>query len=559
MTKYIHQISIYCILISVLFASCDKTALTEDPYANGKQPLAFTFVSKNLDQQTVSSGEVVSLKVKGLNKYLSDLKVFVNEAEAELIRDQVNDSTLVFKVPVNASTGSMWITTAGQTFFGPLVRIGGKLTSDNTWKVVNGTESSSGANPTIYDIELLPSGRYFIGGSFNRFENSGTAAVPIGGIAQIDADGGYATTNINFGKGVGGGASLVNSVARISVGAQAGKFILAGDFASFNSTRANRQNLSNMVRLNVDASSTLPANMDSLIVNGIFNPKPEETNKNSDTVSTFNGGTDGTIKKALVLDEKIYVIGDFLNYRRMFLRASSYDEKVYDLTRMRQIVRMDVNGAMDSTYRYNPATKQSPFGANGIINDAFVQTDGSLILVGAFTTFDGVAANRIVRLKPDGTVDNTFSVGTAADNDIVSIRWNANTRQFVITGLFTSFNGKNVNGVNLLSANGANVTTFNPQQISGGAVTFAGQLNNGKIIVAGSFNRIGTFLRQGFMVLENTGALAEGYNNTGGFQGRIYDMVETPTSTGSRVILVGRILRFNAGLPKNLMRLNFAN
>ncbi|RZK74583.1 MAG: DUF5008 domain-containing protein [Pedobacter sp.] len=186
MTKYIHQISIYCILISVLFASCEKTALTEDPYANGKQPLAFTFVSKNLDQQTVSSGEVVSLKVKGLNKYLSDLKVFVNEAEAELIRDQVNDSTLVFKVPVNASTGSMWITTAGQTFFGPLVRIGGKLTSDNTWKVVNGTESSSGANPTIYDIELLPSGRYFIGGSFNRFENSGTAAVPIGGIAQID-------------------------------------------------------------------------------------------------------------------------------------------------------------------------------------------------------------------------------------------------------------------------------------------------------------------------------------------------------------------------------------
>ncbi|MCX2473761.1 DUF5008 domain-containing protein [Pedobacter sp. MC2016-05] len=551
--KIICQTTFLGLLLGATIVGCEKAALQDDPYGGGKKPVEFTFVAKNIDKESVNAGDVISVKVAGLAKFREDYKVYVNEAEAEVIKNSTNDTTLVFKVPLNASTGSVWVTSMGQTFFGPIVNVGGKISFDNTWKVVNGSDYLP-----IYDIEALPSGRYFLSGAFFNFEGKATEKVPIGGIAQVDADGGYLTTDVNFGKGVGGGFKSVYSVARINTGSQAGKFILAGSFTSFNSTRPNRQTLSNMVRLNTVASPGL-ATMDSLVLTDIVNPKPEEIYKNGDTVSAFNGGTDGYIRKAMVLDEKIYVVGNFQNYRKIFFRGSSYDEKIYDVTRMRQLVRMDVNGSMDSTYRFNPSTKQSPAAGNGEIKDAVLLNDGSLILVGSFTTFDGKPANRIVKLKPDGTIDDSFKVGSGTDGDIYSIRWNESTQKYVVAGLFTTFNGKAAVGINLLNADGSNVSTFIPEAIAGGIATFAGQLMNGKIIVAGSFNNYGGFLRQGFMVIENTGKLAVGYNNTGGFQGQIYDMIENRSANGSKVILVGSILRFNSRLPKNIMRLNFAN
>jgi len=542
--------------LTTAIVSCQKEkGLTEDPYAGGKKPLDLTFISKTIEPDVVNPGDVLSVKVKGLNKYINDFKVFVNEIEAEVVPASTNDSTLTFKVPLTASTGSMWITAQGQSFFGPIVTVGGKLSVDPNWKVVNGaTNNTNGfGNSSIYDIEALPGGNYFLGGAFNDFELNGTEKLPIGGIAQILGDGAYSTSGVNFGKGVGGAEKYINSISRIQTGAQAGKYIIGGSFTSFNSTRTNRQTLNNVARLNTNGT------LDSLILRDVINPKPQETYKNGDTVSAFNAGVDGVVRKTFVFNEQVYLVGNFNNYRRMYLPNSSYDEKVYDNTRMRQMVRVNMDGSMDSTFHYNKSTRQSAIGANGIIFDAIMQTDGKLILVGTFSTFNGVQANRIVRINLDGSVDNSFNVGSGANSDIISIRYNAVTNKIVIGGSFTSFNGKAASGLNLLNADGSNVTTFNGLAVTGGITSFVGQLNNGKIIVAGTFNKYGDYLRQGFMVLEANGQLAVGYNNTGGFQGFIYDMVETTISTGSQVILVGNILRFNGTLPHNLMRLNFSN
>ncbi|WP_343524283.1 DUF5008 domain-containing protein [Pedobacter sp.] len=547
------QLLLGAICLTTFFVSCTKErGLTEDPYAGGKKPLDLSFVSKTIDPDVVNPGDVVTVKIKGLNKYINDFKVYVNEIEAEVVTASTNDTTLTFKVPAKASTGSMWITSQGQSFFGPTVKVGGKLSVDAGWKVINGATNTTGAS-TVFDIEALPGGNFLVGGAFNDFELKGTEKLPIGGIAQIAGDGTYTTSGFSFGKGAGGAGKLVYSITRIATGSQAGKFIIGGSFTSFNSTRPNRQTLNNVARLNSNGS------LDSLILRDVINPKPQETYKNGDTVSAFNAGVDGMVRKTFVFNEQVYLVGNFTNYKRMYLPNSSYDEKVYDLTRMRQMVRVNMDGTMDSTFHYNKSTRQSAIGANGVILDAMMQTDGKLILVGTFTTFNGVQANHIVRINLDGTVDNSFNAGSGANSDILSIRYNATTNKIVVGGTFTSFNGKAASGINLLNADGSNVTTFNGQTITGGIASFVGQLNNGKIIVSGSFNKYGDYLRQGFMVLEANGQLAVGYNNTGGFQGTIYDMVETTTSTGTQVILVGDILRFNGTLPHNLLRLNFAN
>ncbi|QIL41113.1 DUF5008 domain-containing protein [Pedobacter sp. HDW13] len=546
-----------------LMVSCEKgKGLADDPYAGGKQVLGITFISKTTDPDIVNAGSTLNLQVNGLMKYKDNFKLYVNEIEAEVLN--YTDSTIQFKVPLTASTGSVWITSQGQSFFGPIVKVGGKVAVDPTFKIVNGASSVSafGIN-TVYDAEKLPSGRFWLTGGFTTFEQKGSLLTPNGGIVQVDADGAYITSDINFGKGVAGGFGIITSINRISSGSQNGKFIIAGSFSSYNSYRANRQTLSNIARLNangtLDTVKTADKDAQGNSLVPIVNPKPGETWKNGDTVAAFNAGVDGFVRKTFIYGEQIYIVGNFQNFRRMYYPNSSYDEKVYDITKMKQMVRVNADGTMDSTFHYNKNTRQSAAAGNGGIIDAMMQTDGKLILVGSFTSFNGVTANRIVRLNLDGSVDQTFSAGTGANDDIYSIRYNATTDKIVISGNFSSFNGKASSGVALLNSNGSVVSTFNGSAITGGIATFAAQLNNGKIIVAGSFKKYADYLRQGFMILEANGQLAVGYNNTGGFQGRIYDMIETPVTNGSQVILVGDIFRFNSMLPHNVLRLVISN
>lgn len=541
------------LLCAILMASCEKQqGIAEDPYAGGKKIAPFAFVSKSTNPDIVVAGTVLDLQVRGLASLKDDFKLYVNEIEAEL--KSYTDTTIQFAVPLTASTGSVWITSKGETFFGPILKVGGKVSVDPTFKIINGAAALPGERgATVFDIEKLPSGRFWLGGSFSNFEQKGTAAVPIGGIVQLDANGAYLTTDINFGKAALGSAKTIYSISRISEGSQAGKFIIAGSFNGYSNSRTNRLTLNNIARLNANGR------LDTMVTTEIINPKPQETRKNADTVPTFNAGVDGPVRKAFVFGEQIYIVGNFQNFKRVYYPNSTYDEKVYDVTRMLQLVRVNEDGSMDSTFHYNKANRQSATAANGVILDAAMQADGKLILAGSFTTFNGVSVNRIVRLNLDGSVDQSFKSGIGADGDIYSINYNSTSNKFTLSGNFTRFNGKPSSGVALLNADGSNVSGFNSEQITGGMATFAGQLNNGKIIVAGSFNKYGNYLRQGFMILEANGQLAVGYNNTGGFQGRIYDMLETAVGNDTQVILVGEINRFNSMLPKNVLRLIISN
>lgn len=543
------------VLVAMVVVACKKSkGIADDPYAGGKVSLGVSILSRNTDPDIVAAGTSLTVKVRGLtiDKYKdTEFKIFVNELEAPLTSR--TDSTITFNVPLEASTGSMWIKLNGQIFFGPIVKVGGKVSVDNTFKIINGAATVAGnGNADVYAIQTLPSGNIWLGGAFSNFEQKGTAVLPNGGIVQIDADGGYSTSGINFGKGVVGNDRTIYSINTINTGPHTGKIIVAGSFTAYNSTRVNRQTLNNITRLNANGT------LDSMIVD-VVNPKPAETFKNRDTIAMFNAGVDGTIRKTFVFGEQVYIVGNFQNFKTIYVPNSSYDAKVYDVTKMRQIVRVNSDGSLDSTFHYNKMTRQSEIGANGGITDAMMQADGKLILVGNFTTFNRTTANHIVRLNLDGSVDNTFNVGAGSDGDIYSIRYNATTNKIVIAGLFTTFNGKAAGGINLLNADGSNVNAFTSLGYSGGVATFAGQLSNGKIIVAGSFNKYGSYLRQGFSILESDGSLAVGYNNTGGFQGRIYDLIERPVANGTKVILVGNIARFNTMLPHNVLRLIIAN
>lgn len=536
----------FFLAVMVLFACKKNEVELKDPYANGKQALGIQFRSKLPSPAIASAGDEVDINVRGLLKYSGKFKLYVNELEAEVVN--LTDSTLKFKVPQNASTGGIWVTVDdpsldNQTFFGPTMQIAGKVSFDTGFQVVNGS------NYPIYDILRLPAGGYFLAGAFTDYENRATKDLPIGNLAQINAMG-AAETTLNFGIGAN---YLINSVNRISSGAQNGKFLIAGYFSSFNTKRANRANINSITRLNLDGT------LDSTIID-VVNATPNDPSKNRDTVPSFNGGVQGNIKKIFTYNDQIYAVGNFDYYLRAFYERSTYDSKVFDRVLMRQMVRMNMDGSMDQTFHYDPATKQSPNAANGNINDAIQMPDGKLVLVGTFTTFNGIAKRRVVRINLDGSVDNTFNTGNGADDEITSITYNAATNKILLGGTFKTFNGQPRAGVAMLDADGALTTGFTFPTLSGGIVNFAGQLNNGKIIVTGSFNLYRNILRQGFMVLNPDGTLASGYNNTGVFQGTVEKMIETTSTAGNpAVILVGNIFRFDNIPAKNIIRVELLN
>ena len=550
---YLHCLT--AIAIVAALNGCKKKEVEFiNPYDGGKASLGIEFVSKTPTPAIASPGEVVELKVNGLKKYEGKFKFYVNELEAEVV--SLTDELISFRVPVNASTGGLWITlndgTAAldnQTFFAPGLQIAGKLSVDKTFAVVNGS------NETIFDSFRLPSGNFLLGGAFNDYEKTSTPRLPLGRIVQVNTLG-KIDNSLKFGFGVNG---LITSMTRINAGDQTGKFLIGGIFSSFNSRRNTRQNINNLTRLNVDGT------LDTSFVD-VINLTPNDPSKNRDTIPSFNGGVTNfgstsfgrPISRVFSFGNFVYVVGNFDRYLRAFYERSTSDSKVYDRTTIKQIVRMKADGAMDSTYRFDVANKTTPASGNGAVNDAIQLSDGSLVLVGSFTTFDGVSKNRLVRINPQGVVDQTFASGTGANNEITSIGYNTTTNRIIISGLFTSFNGQALAGVALLNVDGTLSSGFSFPALSGGFPNYAGQLNSGKIIVSGAFNRYNGILRQGFMVLNPDGTLADGYNNTGVFVGQIFDMIEVTSNDGNpAAIIVGDIIRFNNSAAQNILKIEF--
>jgi hypothetical protein len=533
--KSVNAIIVLMVLLAVIVVSCSKkNVIGVDPYAGGKQPLGVKFTTDLPNPEVGTQGGLVSFNVKGLLAYKGQFQFLINEQVAEIVA--LTDTTISVKIPITASTGGTSVVLNGQTFFGPNLGINGKVGIDASYKVVTGTKGLLGFPGPIYDALKLANNNYILGGNFADFETKASTAVPINNLLQVSAQGDYVTT-LNFGKGTNGPVYNVNRLPN-------GEYLIAGLFG----TVGKRKGINSITTLNPDGT------IDTTIIS-VINPTPLVVRKNVDTVATFNGGVDGIVRKSFVNNNLITLIGNFRNYGRYFYARSTYDNKVLDITKMNQLVRLKLDGSMDSTFNFNLTTRQGGAAGNGNINDAFMQVDGKIVIVGSFSTFNGVVANHIARINLDGSLDNTFNVGSGANDDITSITYNTTTQNIMVTGLFTSYNGTATSGVAMLKADGSVNSLFTFSALTGGVANYAYQLNSSRIIVSGGFKKYGDVIRQGFMVLNANGTLSADQNNTGTFQGQIYKCVETTSSLGNpAILLIGSISKFDNKTVGNIVQ-----
>lgn len=122
------------------------------------------------------------------------------------------------------------------------------------------------------------------------------------------------------------------------------------------------------------------------------------------------------------------------------------------------VARLNGDGSLDSSFAIGP-------GANGTIYGGAVLPSGKVILVGAFSQFNGYARRGVVQVNSDGSVDTSFDPLGGAAGDVYSLKCFDDGRM-LLTGNFRTFNGTVCNGMARLLPDGRVDTSLQPSELS---------------------------------------------------------------------------------------------
>ncbi len=532
--KKIKYIVIVCILTMLAAQSCKKEkAVFEDPYGEAKEGLGIS-INRQLASVPASgtAGTIVFVKATGLLPYKGKIKFMFNGEEGEI--QELTEAGIKVKVPVAGSSGITSMAIEGQLILGPVFSVFGLINFDPSFK------ATQGANGLVNQVYPLADGRNLVIGGFTNYDNKGIV-FPLNRIVRTSSDGELDRT-FRVGKAVNGELSTLFEIG--------GKFAIAGGFSGYNQ---RTDNISNVTSLNRDGT------IDTM---GIITYQRAPLKDTLKFYPKFNGGTNSFISGLYPHQGKILATGNFRYYVKRKYGKPNYnftrDSVILDSTEIRQVLRFNLDGSLDSTFRFNLSTHKGLSAGNGDIS-SFVHTQSNkldkIVLYGGFSTFDQQKAGRIIRLSSNGNPDPTFNAGTGADNYITSLTYNSTTNKYLITGNFRSYNGKTAIGVALLNEDGSLDESFKASAFEGGYPRYAKQLIDGLIVVSGDFKKYNSVTRGGFMVIDSKGLLVPGYNATGPFYGFLRDVVETKSADNKRALLIiGGFYRFDNQPVNNIIR-----
>jgi len=127
---------------------------------------------------------------------------------------------------------------------------------------------------------------------------------------------------------------------------------------------------------------------------------------------------------------------------------------------------LGVDPIIMGTYAGSPDSRFLPQidnqGAGGVIYAFALQSDGKIVIGGRFSNVNGVSRHNIARLNDDGSLDTSFDPGTGTDGDIQNLTLDAAGRVLIV-GRFSTINGVARRAAARLLANGSLDTNFDVQ------------------------------------------------------------------------------------------------
>jgi hypothetical protein len=194
------------------------------------------------------------------------------------------------------------------------------------------------------------------------------------------------------------------------------------------------------------------------------------------------------------------------------------------------------------------------------VRDIKVQNDNKIIIGGDFTNYNGTNVNRIVRLNPNGTIDNSFNIGDGFNNGRVNTICIVGGGNIMVGGTFTSYKGVSCGRIIRLLPNGDRDTTFN---LGVGNEGFDGEvikiklMSANNIMVSGNFNSYRANFAPKLCRINSTGFFV-GLGIMDGFNNVIKDFViyNEPLSL---MTAVGEFTTFNNTTANRIVSFNYSN
>ncbi|MBI5770412.1 MAG: immunoglobulin domain-containing protein [Verrucomicrobia bacterium] len=359
--------------------------------------------------------------------------------------------------------------------------------------------TSIGAQNTVSEIVVQPDNRILLGGAFTNYagvtSNGGVRLVRLNTLGVVD-------TSFAIGS-----AANTGSVLSLAIDSS-NNVIVAGGFNTFNGT-TNPRNLG-LARLS--SAGALDA---------AINP-----------AAWRNGAV---LSLTPLAGGKMLVAGDFVQI---------------DGVARGGLAKLNANGSLDTSFASTVA------GANAAINAAYVQADGKIVIVGAFTSVNGTAVNRVARLNADASLDLSFSTGGGAGSAVGYIVPQADGKLILGGNALTSFTyaGVTRNGLVRINPDGTADTSFAPPAFGGTVEVFAVQ-RDGKVVVGGAFTTLGGATQNRLARLNADGSADTAFNTNVGTGANNTIRALTLQSDGS-ILIGGDFTTFNGASKTRIARLD---
>lgn len=181
-----------------------------------------------------------------------------------------------------------------------------------------------------------------------------------------------------------------------------------------------------------------------------------------------------------------------------------------------RIVRLNTDFSIDDTFVYGT-------GFNAEVNSIAIQSDGKILVGGNFTSYNGTARNRIIRLNSDGSVDTSFVIGTGFDASVWVMTIQPDGK-ILVGGDFTTYSGSSRSKIVRLNTNGSIDTTLASPGTINNTIFDIGIQTDNKIIITGFFTQISGVTNNRIARLSSTGVIDNTFV-TGGLNGGGYVVV----------------------------------
>lgn len=216
---------------------------------------------------------------------------------------------------------------------------------------------------------------------------------------------------------------------------------------------------------------------------------------------------------------------------------------------------MNINaqpGSIDTSFH-------SGTGFSATIQALAIQPDNKIIAGGLFTSYNGTEYKTLVRLNPNGTIDSSFYIGsTGFNSDIVAIHVNPEDTSILVAGSFSYLNSQNLNTrIVKLKKDGSLDNSFN-SSVNSGITAMAVDTSNGKIYIVGIFTSVGGVAHKHIARLMPDGSLDHSFSIGTGFTGSFGQSppYAIKIQTDGKILVGGDFIFYNGDLAPKFCRLN---